>query len=255
MVNNKTKTAVAKKLTTSNFSCNSGHLLDFPNATTKIINKDSNLLNIKKNKSSTIYSSSPIKKYDDIRNITDDSCSYDFSQIESYKTKQPEKKSSIELLLQNNKMTEEKKYCFDVNEKVTNLFKKIENNRTIDLNLQDISFGTAGYYSPKKLTSKRLNSKFLYNSLFVESIIEIQELEHNTKQSIVSQLTDKLINSQTGKRKYKVIILTPRTNASWFQRKLKTFNIKIHNSNSEFIIVKVKKSFTKFLKDCINELS
>lgn len=253
-----TKKTVTKRLKAINCSNNSGNLLDFPRATTKIVEEETTSINSKKISSSITFSSSPVKKYNDIRNITDDSCSYDFSQIESYKTKKPEIKTSIELLLQDNNVNNKKTYFSDVNEKVTNLFKKLETNRIIDLNLHDISFGTAEYHSKesvnKRLVPKQFTFRILYNKSSVESIIEVENLANNKKQTLVNQLKEKLINSQTGKRKHKVIILTPRINASWFQRKLKTSNIKVKNNSSEFIIVKVKKSCIRFLKDCINEL-
>lgn len=192
-------------------------------------------------------SSSPVKKvllnFD--HKTVDDSCSYDFSQIECYKETKP--KSTVRTL-------DTKRY--DVDNSLTRFLKRHDEG-ILSWNIEDVSFDFSKVKttaSKNRKASSNIEFQIMYYKTHIEAIIVFpKEGSIVSKSKMVGYLHEKLIASQTGPRKYKVLILTPRSEAAWFQRKLWNANIKTCNKY-DYILIKTKRSFAKFVKQYITEL-
>lgn len=144
-----------------------------------------------------------------------------------------------------------------VDKKVDGYLQKLTNEGVCDLGLEDVSYGIKSSPIKYSLMNETTGVKvvYFYTSLQTEAVIGIPKSNSSktTREHLVAQISEVMINSQTGKVKVKVVILTPRNDASWLQRKISTAMFPA-KSGYDYIIVRIRKSFTKTLKACISEL-
>lgn len=210
------------------------------------------------------FSSSPIKKishsaqarhqYNKLGKFEIDPCDFECTQIDYYESQnEPQSK----LLFKAVKFSQEKSYSVD--ESVSSFLNRFNQDGVLDLGLDEVSYGadkTSTSYSNLSPMPRKSALKYhiSYFSNKLESIIEIPSSEDvgvdDLKNQIVNSLRKALVLSQTGSRKYKVVILTPRPGASWFERKLQASPLQFR-SDSQYIIVTGKKNFAPKVKNCL----
>lgn len=232
-----------------------------------VINKATKKSEIEKTqidiKINTSYSSSPSsnnspiinknkKKF--LKNLELEDYSCDFSQIKCY---DEQIVNPINNILQNSNKVDVLNKKYDIDESVSIFLNKFYNDGIFDLQLEEVSYGADfhNYNENYDQFKTRIQYQITYFKNYLEAIIEIPSFESKDclKNEIVLKLKNMLLNSQTGPRKYKVIILTPRLGASWLERKLKYSRIIKFNNDYQYILVKVKKSFEQNVRDCLSE--
>ena len=122
-----------------------------------------------------------------------------------------------------------------------------------DLGLDDISYSKL---SETPFAKFNITYQFFYINKIVEILIIIPNTSNtNIKDLLLNYLKNKLILSNTNNRKSKIVILTPRPQASWFKRKL--FNLKITNikiDDNQYILLKVWKNYAQIVKQYLDEI-
>ena len=122
-----------------------------------------------------------------------------------------------------------------------------------DLGLDDISYGKL---SETPFAKFNITYQFFYINKIVEILIIIPNTSNtNIKDLLLNYLKNKLILSNTNNCKSKIVILTPRPQASWFKRKL--FNLKITNikiDDNQYILLKVWKNYAQIVKQYLDEI-
>lgn len=137
--------------------------------------------------------------------------------------------------------------------KLSKFLDNFNQNGIYDLGLDDISYGKL---SETPFANFNITYKFFYINKIVEILIIIPNTSiTNVKDLLLNYLNDKLILSNTNNRKSKIVILTPRPQASWFKRKL--FNLKIKNiiiDDNQYILLKVWKNYAQIVKQYLDEI-
>lgn len=230
-------------------------LLVLDQATKKFI-IDNQHINININSS---YSSSPIKriiikKNDKKVNFKElDSYSCDFSQINCYENQNSTTTDSNLLKIVRNKL---QGGSYEIDENLSNFLNRFNNDGILDLGLDEISYRNN---SSPNISYNETNFKVIFEILHfndhIETLIEIpySEQMNQMKDNLVSFLREHLIDSQKGSRKYKVVILTPRSGASWLERKLENSEILKFDNNNQYIIIKSKKNFAQQIRNCLSQ--
>lgn len=214
------------------------------------------------------FSSSPIKKIshsvharkknNNLGKSEIDPCDFKCTQSDYF---EPENELRSNLLLKSVNFIQKKSYTVD--ESVSSFLNRFNQDGVLDLGLDEVSYGAENnstFNSNISPTSHKSALKYhiSYFSNKLETIIEIPSSEDididALKIQLVNSLRKALVLSQTGSRKYKVVILTPRPGASWFERKLQAYPLQFRN-DFQYIIVTGKKSFAPKLKSCLKSFS
>lgn len=129
----------------------------------------------------------------------------------------------------------------------------IEEEGNIVNKLDNISYGKL---SETTFAKFNITYQFFYINKIVEILIIIPNTSNtNIKDLLLNYLKNKLILSNTNNCKSKIVILTPRPQASWFKRKL--FNLKITNikiDDNQYILLKVWKNYAQIVKQYLDEI-
>ncbi|GMM48798.1 hypothetical protein DAPK24_053960 [Pichia kluyveri] len=137
--------------------------------------------------------------------------------------------------------------------KLSKFLDNFNQNGIYDLGLDDISYSKLSETSFVKFN---ITYQFFYINKIVEILIIIPNTSNtNVKDLLLNYLKNKLILSNTNNRKSKIVILTPRPQASWFKRKL--FNLKITNikiDDNQYILLKVWKNYAQIVKQYLDEI-
>lgn len=243
------------KVLASNVNSNQQtNMLDFQNATIKNVSldqqtRDSLLSNNKTLASFFLPSSSPIKrlrKKPDSCN-TEDVKAYDFSDIQCGFNSEKCK----------NFITKEVTQLCTVDKAIDGYLEKLSNDGVCDLGLEDVSYGIKSSpirYLPVNETIG-IKVAYFYTPTQTEAVIGIPKSESSitTRNILVTKIKEVWIQFQKGKLKIKVIILTPRNDASWLQRKISSVTFP-NKSEYDYIVVRVRKSYTSNLKACLTNL-
>lgn len=166
-------------------------------------------------------------------------------------------KSSPNKILFNPENNHDNKITQLANKNISAYLQKFNNEGVLDLSFADLTFEPILKHSIalKKCNNSGIKYIFLYSVRNLDVIIAIP-INNNLKNlrfKLVNLLKNKINNFQVGKRKYKLIILTPRKEASWLQRKINNSAPELIG-DYEYVTVKVKKTFAKLVKDCINQI-
>lgn len=189
-----------------------------------------------------------------------DGYSCEFSQIESFKNNQgiPSKQEKLlTAIKENDNISKDLSYTID--ESVSTFLKRFNNDGVLELGLEEVSYSVPTNSSTPRKKNKSNNFgielQINYSKFNIEAIIGIPPIKdaNNLKEQILSELKFKLIASQNGPRKYKVVILTPRTGASWLERKLEASSSLHFHYNYQYIVIKTKKSFAQSIRDCLQD--
>lgn len=182
----------------------------------------------------------------------------------------PEPKREIALIEKVIDQNVPKTYLVD--DKLNNPLQEFCDKGKIDLAMDDITYfnqSTSGKDNPLKINLPHEISKQIKFQIFItgpnaEALIGLPAtsctLYPDTKLKLMEYLRKTLCvqnqNQAANTRKRKVVILAPRSEASWFQRKLRTLNMKFLDplSDYEFIQVKFPKSFISSVKEHLANL-
>lgn len=256
------KTSITNLPSSSPLKSFRNKLLLCSEATKRVVNENEQI-SIHLNSS---FSSSPIKKLPPPTNpfrgsnkyeeTEHDSCDLDLSQLNSCNPQ----KSTQSINFDCKSRFQQRSYIID--ESVSTFLNRFNNDGVLDLGLEEISYGGDSHPLSPQVASASKNPAIKYHISYyhnkMETIIEISSCEQhkvfNLKKRILSELHQALVLSQKGARKYKVVILTPRPGASWFERKLQSYPMQFHG-DLQYIIVNVRKSFAQKVKDCLKTIS